>query len=132
MACVKSDMCGCERLSRISGMEYWNGMVEWNTGMTCISQMFDKYHPPLSKYRCYIMHQLHASDLPYNTNIVHCRKLSWFSWISYLLRKFSSESFIKLVNKYCMNDTTTKVFPRISTTGCNHKSFTPCIICIIM
>ena len=22
------------RLSRISGMEWWNGIVEWNTGMT--------------------------------------------------------------------------------------------------
>ena len=27
-------MLGCQRLSGISGMELWNGIVEWNTGMT--------------------------------------------------------------------------------------------------
>ena len=26
----------------------WNGTLESNTGMILISQMFDKYHPPLS------------------------------------------------------------------------------------
>ena len=37
--------------------------VEWNGGMTLLSQMFNKYHPPLSKYNCYTMGQLHVSDL---------------------------------------------------------------------
>ena len=29
-------------------MEHWNGTLEWNTGMeSWMTQMFDKYHPPL-------------------------------------------------------------------------------------
>ena len=46
---------GCQESVESNGeMEYWNGL-----NIT----MFDKYHPPLSKYKCYTMHQLHLSDL---------------------------------------------------------------------
>ena len=49
------------------GMEYWNDSMtqifDWNTGMTWMIKMFDKYHPPLSTYKYYTMRQLHTSDL---------------------------------------------------------------------
>ena len=38
---------------------------------------------------------------------------------------------MKLVKRYCKNDTTTKVFPQISTRRCNHLSFSPRMICIM-
>ena len=46
----------------------WNGMVEWNTGMEYWNDFNNKcltntMHPLLSKYKCYTMHQLNASDL---------------------------------------------------------------------
>ena len=58
-------MCDCILKSQksdfyMASKNPWNGILEWpKSQVTYIWQ----YHPPLSRYESYIMHQLHKNDL---------------------------------------------------------------------